>query len=169
MSISSGRTGTSWPDYGVARRVPSRGVGGVFSSDVQASNRTDSARLILSRLRHFVRGLQRESDWLLPGGSTHSGRIGHEWRRTPRSGHSNFPRKRRMNYRNRPGAEVGLCSHYGSSNGQRHPQCRAPTELFSQHLILSQQILDCVLLVSIDPAGQNKEQQQPGFEHEVHN
>ncbi len=42
-------------------------------------------------------------------------------------------------------------------------------ELFSQHLILSQQILDRVLLVSIDPAGQNQEQQQPGFEHEVLN
>ena len=37
-----------------------------------------------------------------------------------------------------------------------------------KHLILSQKILDRVLLVSVDPTGQDQEQQLPGPEHEVH-
>ena len=41
-------------------------------------------------------------------------------------------------------------------------------EVFSQHLILSQQILDRVLLVSVDPTGQDEKQELPGLEHEVH-
>ena len=41
-------------------------------------------------------------------------------------------------------------------------------ELFSQHLILSQQILDRVLLMSVDPTGQDEKQELPGREHEVH-
>ncbi len=41
-------------------------------------------------------------------------------------------------------------------------------ELFSQHLILSQQILDRFLLVSVDPTGQDEKQELPGLEHEVH-
>ena len=41
-------------------------------------------------------------------------------------------------------------------------------EFFSQHLILSQQILDRVLLVSVDPTGQDEKQELPGLEHEVH-
>ena len=41
-------------------------------------------------------------------------------------------------------------------------------ELFSQHLILSQQILDRVLLMSVDPTGQDEKQELPGLEHEVH-
>ena len=41
-------------------------------------------------------------------------------------------------------------------------------EVFSQHLILSQQILDRVLLVSVDPTGQDEQQELPGLEHEVH-
>ena len=40
------------------------------------------------------------------------------------------------------------------------------TELFSQYLILSQQILDRVLLVSVDPTGQDEKQELPGLEHE---
>ena len=36
------------------------------------------------------------------------------------------------------------------------------------YLILSQKILDRVLLVSVDPTGQDQEQQLPGPEHEVH-
>ncbi len=41
-------------------------------------------------------------------------------------------------------------------------------EVFSQHLVLSQQILDRVLLVSVDPTGQDEKQELPGLEHEVH-
>ncbi len=41
-------------------------------------------------------------------------------------------------------------------------------EVFSQHLILSQQILDRVLLVSVDPTGQDEKKELPGLEHEVH-
>ena len=41
-------------------------------------------------------------------------------------------------------------------------------ELFSQHLILSQQILDRVLLMSVDPTGQDEKQELPGHQHEVH-
>ncbi len=41
-------------------------------------------------------------------------------------------------------------------------------EVFSQHLVLSQQILDRVVLVSVNPAGQDEKQELPGLEHEVH-
>ncbi len=47
-------------------------------------------------------------------------------------------------------------------------QNAALAELFSEYLILSQKILDRVLLVSVDLTGQDQEQQLPGPEHEVH-
>ncbi len=47
-------------------------------------------------------------------------------------------------------------------------QNAALAERFSEYLILSQKILDRVLLVSVDPTGQDQEQLLPGPEHEVH-
>ena len=39
----------------------------------------------------------------------------------------------------------------------------ALTELFPQYLIFSQQILEGVLLVSVDPTGQDEKQKLPGL------
>ena len=62
---------------------------------------------------------------------------------------------------------VELKEKVNNSSLMKH-QNAALAELFSEYLILSQKILDRVLLVSVDPTGQDQEQQLPGPEHEVH-
>jgi len=41
-------------------------------------------------------------------------------------------------------------------------------ELFSEHFILGPQIINYILLVAVDPPGQDEEKQLPWLQNEVH-